>query len=57
MIVWGGYSEGEGFMNSGKRYRPPIALAVGTYTGTLTVSDPDAGNSPRTITVTLTVTP
>jgi hypothetical protein len=57
MLVWGGYSEGEGYMNSGKRYRPPISLAPGTYTGTLTITDPDAGNSPRTISVTLTVNP
>jgi len=31
------------------------ALAAGTYTATITVSDPGAANSPRTIAVTLTV--
>lgn len=56
-IVWGGYSEGEGYMNTGKRYKPPFALTPGVYTGTITITDPDATNSPRTINVTLTVTP
>lgn len=32
-------------------------LAAGTYGGTLTISDPDAVNSPQTITVNLTVLP
>lgn len=54
MIVWGGY-DGGAFQNTGRRYRPPIALLPGTYTGTLTLTDPDATNSPRTITVTLDV--
>jgi hypothetical protein len=56
-IVWGGYSEVEGYFNTGKRYKPPLSLPVGVYTGTLTITDPDASNSPRTVTVTLTVTP
>jgi len=55
MIVWGG-SDG-GFLNTGKRYRPPVALAAGIYTGTITVSDPGAANSPQTVSVTFTVTP
>src|SRR6185503_21368601 len=57
LIVWGGYSEGGGYMNSGRRYRPPISLTPGTYLGTLTITDPDASNSPRTVSVTLTVNP
>ena len=32
-------------------------LAAGTYVATITVSDPNAGNSPQSVTVTLTVTP
>jgi hypothetical protein len=56
MIAWGGY-DGGAFHQEGRRYRPPIALAAGTYIGTLTLTDPDASNSPRTISVTLTVTP
>jgi len=33
----------------------PAGLAVGSYTGTITVSDPDAVNSPQTITVTFVI--
>jgi hypothetical protein len=33
----------------------PIGLAASTYTGTITVSDPNADNSPQTVTVTLKV--
>ncbi|MBI2933792.1 MAG: hypothetical protein HYY16_19280, partial [Planctomycetes bacterium] len=33
------------------------ALGVGTFTGTITVSDPGASNSPQTVSVTLTLTP
>ncbi|MCP4218653.1 MAG: hypothetical protein GY765_28725 [bacterium] len=35
----------------------PFSLAVGTYTGTITVSDTNASNSPQTVTVTHTVLP
>jgi hypothetical protein len=56
MIIWGGF-DGGGYNNGGQRYVPPIALAPGSYTGTLTVSDPDAGNSPQTVSVTLNVGP
>jgi len=38
----------------GKRYCPPISLAAGTYTGTVTVTDPNATNNPQTVAVTLT---
>ncbi|HOX05006.1 MAG TPA: Ig-like domain-containing protein, partial [Planctomycetota bacterium] len=53
MIVWGG-GDG-GYLNTGARYRPPISLSPGTYTGTVTVADPNASNSPQTVAVTLTV--
>ncbi len=33
----------------------PTGLAAGTYTGTITVSDPNATNSPQTVSVTLNV--
>jgi hypothetical protein len=33
------------------------AMAVGTYTGTITVSDPASTNDPQTIAVTLTINP
>jgi hypothetical protein len=56
MIIWGGY-DGSGFNNLGQRYHPPVSLVPGVYTGSLTVSDPNASNSPQTISVTLTVTP
>lgn len=55
MIVWGGYSPAGGFMNSGQRYVPPISLAPGTYVGTLTVSDPNASNSPQKVSVSFDV--
>ncbi len=35
----------------------PAGLVAGTYTGTLSVAATGAGNSPRTVTVTLTVSP
>jgi hypothetical protein len=56
MIIWGGY-DGTGFNNTGKRYVPPIALTPGTYTATLTITDPDASNSPQGVGVTLNVGP
>jgi hypothetical protein len=56
MIVWGGY-DGGAFQNTGKRYTPSIALSAGTYTGTITLSDPNATNSPQTIAVTFNVLP
>jgi hypothetical protein len=33
----------------------PAGLTTGTYTGTITITDPDAFNSPQTVTVTLKV--
>jgi len=33
----------------------PSGLSVGTYTGTISIEDPDATNSPQTITVTLKI--
>ena len=33
----------------------PTGLAAGTHTGTVTITSPDASNSPRTVTVTLVV--
>jgi N-acetylneuraminic acid mutarotase len=56
MIIWGGY-DGGGFNSVGRRYLPPIGLTPGVHTGTLTVSSPEASNSPQTVVVTLTVTP
>jgi len=35
----------------------PAGLAAGTYNGTITVQDPNASNSPRTVTVTLKIYP
>ena len=35
----------------------PTGLAVGTYTGTVTVTAPTAGNPPQSVTVTLVVSP
>ena len=34
-----------------------LALAVGTYSATITVESPEAGNSPQTVFIQLTVTP
>jgi hypothetical protein len=44
-------------INSGVNsiYVEPAGLAPGTYTGTVTVSDPGAVNSPQTVSVSLTV--
>ncbi len=55
MIVWGGYSELEGFMNSGKRYVPPISLTPGNYDANVTVTDPNASNSPQKVVVSFKV--
>lgn len=54
MIAWGG-NTGSGYLNTGGRYQPPAGLTIGSYTGTVTVSDPAATNNPQTITVNLTV--
>lgn len=56
MIIWGGY-DGAGFNNTGRRYVPPITLTPGAYTGTLTITDPEASNSPQTVGVTFNVGP
>jgi hypothetical protein len=56
MIIWGGY-DGSAFNNTGKRYVPPIALTPGSASATLTITDPDAGNSPQTVGVTLNIGP
>ncbi len=53
MIVWGGYDGSA--LATGALYRPPISLSAGTYTGTITLTDPEATNNPRTVAVTLTV--
>ena len=53
MIVWGGAPA----LNSGKRYVPAIGLPVGIHTGTFTVSDPAASNSPQHVSVTYQITP
>lgn len=50
MIVWGG-----SFSNTGKRYLPGIDLGPGTYNSQITVSDPDATNSPQMVTMTFVV--
>ncbi len=55
MIVWGGYHGGD--LNTGGRYCPPISLSAGTYNATVTVSAPNASNSPQVIYVNLTVAP
>ena len=55
MILWGGYTGG--YQNTGAKYLPQIALSAGTYTSTITVSDPNASNNPQTVDVTLTVNP
>jgi len=56
MIIWGGF-DGAGFNNTGKRYMPPVGLGPGSYLGTLTIADPDAVNSPQTVSVTFNVGP
>lgn len=59
MLVWGGWfgSGGLGHIryNDGKFYAPTYQLDPGTYNATITVSDPDASNSPQTVSVTLNV--
>jgi DNA-binding beta-propeller fold protein YncE len=35
----------------------PFSLSTGTYNATATIADPNAGNSPQTVSVTLTVNP
>jgi hypothetical protein len=57
MIVWGGYSDTNGYVTSGKRYSPGIAMTAGTYNGTVTVTDPNATNNPQSVTISLTVVP
>lgn len=54
MVVWGGFTGS--YENTGGRYQPPISLSKGTYTGTVTVADPYATGSPKTIAVTFQVT-
>ena len=54
---WSGRQRRTFHGNTGARYRPPINLANGTHGGTVTVSDPNAVNNPRTIAVTLKVGP
>ena len=53
MIVWGGRNGV--YHGDGKPYVPPISLSYGTYTGTITISDPAATNDPQTVSVTLNV--
>jgi outer membrane protein assembly factor BamB len=53
MIVWGGFRGT--YQQTGQRYRPPISLPVGSYSGTVTVADAFVANSPRTISVTLVI--
>ena len=57
MIIFAGYNGVSQFLRNGDRYVPPVTLSGGTYTGTLTVSDPGASNTPQTVGVTFTVTP
>jgi N-acetylneuraminic acid mutarotase len=56
MIVTHGGILGNGMLNTGGIYQPPIP-AIGPHTATITISAPGASNSPQTITVDLTVIP
>lgn len=47
-------TSGSGFENVSVSVNPS-GLSAGTYTGTITVSDPNAANSPQTVSVTLMV--
>ena len=54
-IVWGGDENGT-LVTTGGLYQPPIP-ALGSHAATITISAPDADNSPQLITVDLTVNP
>jgi hypothetical protein len=56
IVLFGGH-DGVSPLNDGARYRPPIDLSPGTYTGTVTVTHPAAAYIPRTLRVTLVVSP
>jgi len=56
MIVTHGGVSGNGQLNTGGIYQPPIP-AIGPHQATITISAPGAHNSPRTITVDLLVSP
>lgn len=56
MIVTHGGISGNGQLNTGGIYQPPIP-AIGPHRATITISAPGAKNSPQTITVDLTVSP
>jgi hypothetical protein len=55
MIVWGGTNPTT-LLTTGGLYRPPM-LARGLHTGIITLTAPDAYNSPQLTTVLVTITP
>ena len=56
MIVFGGYTDLVS-LNHGQPYQPGVSLSTGSYTGNITLSDPNASNNTQTIAVTYTVSP